>query len=218
MNKFLLPAFLVISLLLSCAKSNNTEVEVYNNDFENGDLQNILNGKISRFNGSSVLGNFNNEGFNLTVNNLPSHEVVEITFDLYIHDSWEGVQSANDQTNGPDIWQMTIDDKLYIYTTFANFDCIPGNFCPPQSYPADYPAQSNNPKTGASRTDLPGFCSQVEKSDGTTLYKIHKKISHSSKQLELNCLDVLKEKYQADPKCDESWSIDNLQIKAVNIR
>jgi hypothetical protein len=217
MNKFILPGFLLFVLLGSCAKSFDDQEDVYYNDFESGNLTNISNGKISPFNGSQVLGNYNNGQFDLSINNLPAHDIIDITFDLYIHDSWEGVQSGIDQTNGPDIWKMVVDNKTYINTTFANFDCVPGNFCPPQSYPADYPNQSNNPKSGASRTDLPGFCSEAGNPNGTTLYKIHKSISHSGAGLTIRCLDLLKQKNVADPKCDESWSVDNIKIKAINL-
>jgi len=217
MNKFILPLFLLFFLINSCAKSTDSEAEVYSNDFESGDLTKIANGTISQFNGSKVLGNYNNGEFALSINDLPAHDIIDITFDLYIHDSWEGVQSANDQIDGPDIWQMSVDNRIYINTTFANFDCVPGNFCPPQSYPADYPVQSYNPKSGASRTDLPGFCSQAGKPNGTTLYKIHKSISHSGTGITIRCLDKLKQAYAADPKCDESWSVDNIKVKAINV-
>jgi hypothetical protein len=216
MNKFILPLFLLGLLLNSCAKSTNSIVEVYNNNFESGDLSNISNGTISTFDSSKVLGNYNNGEFELSISNLPAHNIIDITFDLYIHDSWEGVQSTNEMANGPDIWQLLVDNKLFINTTFANFECIPGNFCPPQSYPADYPTQSYNPKSGASRTNLPGFCSQVNNPDGTTLYKIHKVINHSATNVRIRCLDMLKQKYALDPKCDESWSVDNIKINAIN--
>lgn len=218
MNR-LLVIICVLSILHlgSCAKRSSDEVDVYQNNFELGDLSGIGNGQISTFNGSHVLGNYNNEEFILSIDNLPRHDMIDITFDLYIHDSWEGVQSGSDQTNGPDLWQMLVDGKSYINTTFANFDCIPGNFCPPQSYPADYPTQSYNPKSGASRTDLPGFCSQANKTGGTSLYKIHKRISHSADKISIRCLDLLKQRNVADPKCDESWSVDNINVKAINL-
>lgn len=217
MIKLILRCFLLILLFNSCAKSTSNEVQVYVNDFENGRLTSISNGTISSFNGSSILGNYNNGGFTLSLNDLQPHDLVDISFDLYIHDSWEGVQSLQDNASGPDIWTMKVDNQNSIYTTFANFDCVPGNFCPPQSYPANYPSQSNNPKSGASRTDLPGFCSEVNNPNGTTLYKIHKTISHSDKTLIIQCLDELKGKYAQDKKCDESWSVDNIIVKIIKL-
>ncbi|WP_158798508.1 hypothetical protein [Pedobacter sp. L105] len=214
MNKLLLLSFTFIILLSSCAKTVQNEVQVYSNDFESANLSGITGGIISSFNGSKVLGNYNKGEFNLTINDLPKHDLVDISFDLYIHDSWEGVQQIG-SVSGPDIWAMNVDRKSYIYTTFANFDCVAGNFCPPQSYPGDYPAQSNNPKTGASRTDLPGFCSEASNPNGTTLYKIHKSVSHSDKMLLIQCLDKLVQTNVTDQKCDESWSVDNLVVKVI---
>lgn len=210
--------FLLAFLFISCAKSADSNVEIYSNDFEKGDLDGITNGVINSFNGSKVLGNYNNGGFSLTINDLPSHDLIEISFDLYIHDSWEGTQQLNDNETGPDIWQLKVDNKTFINTTFNNYECVPGNICPPQSYPADYPTSSNNPKNGAFKTDLPGFCSWANIPNGTTLYKIHKSISHSDKTVLIQCLDLLKQKYAADPKCDESWSVDNIRVKAISIK
>src|ERR1700757_3935684 len=106
MNKILI--CLIFAFFLSACKSNvSNETVVYTNDFESGNLTNIQNGVISKFNGSSVLGNYNcknNKGyFTLSLNNLPSHDLITISFDLYIHDTWDGNKTAPD---GPDIWQM----------------------------------------------------------------------------------------------------------------
>lgn len=207
--------FFLFILLGSCAKKTNSEAEIYSNDFEMGKLDNIANGTISLFNGSKVLGNYNNGQFTLTVNDLPSHNIVDITFDLYIHDNWVGSQQF-ENNSGPDIWQMKIDNKTYINTTFNNYACIEGNFCPPQSYPDDYPTQSNNPRSGASQVGLPGFCDPNSQT-GTVLYKIHKSISHSDRTLLIQCLDQLRHKDVADQKCNESWSVDNIKIRAINL-
>lgn len=218
MIKHIYQLFILVLLFGSCAKSANNDVEIYNNDFENGSLSGITDGIISSFNDSKVLGNYNNGGFNLTINDLPPHDLIDISFDLYIHDSWEGTQQLSNNDNGPDIWQFKVDNKTFINTTFNNYECVPGNICPPQSYPADYPVNSNNPKTGASRTDLPGFCLWANTANGTTLYKIHKNISHSDKTVLIQCLDQLKQKYAADPKCDESWSVDNIKVKVISVK
>ncbi|MDB5062733.1 MAG: hypothetical protein JWP67_2576 [Mucilaginibacter sp.] len=205
---------LLLIFVFSCKKNISNEVEVYNNDFESANLSNIDNGIISQFNGTSVLGNYNNGSFALTVSNLPKHDLVEISFDLYIHDSWDGNKTAPD---GPDIWQMLVDGNPYINTSFSNSVCGVGVFCSPQSYPLDYPNNYNNPKVGAYRTDLPGFCELITNPNGTTLYKIEKIIRHSNKALILQCLDRLVQTDSADPKCDESWSIDNIKIKAITL-
>ncbi|RYX83064.1 hypothetical protein EON73_04040 [bacterium] len=205
---------IIIVAFASCKQQVRNETQVYNNNFESNNLSNITNGTLSKFNGSTVLGRYNNGSAIITINNLPEHDLVTITFDLYIHDSWEGNMAAPD---GPDIWEMLVDGNPYINTTFSNLACGTGVFCPPQSYPSDYPNSNHNPKAGAFATVLPGFCSQINNPTGTTQYKIERTITHSNKNLTLQCLDKLVQTNVADPLCDESWSIDNVVIKTVKL-
>jgi hypothetical protein len=206
---FLIPLFFI------CCKTHVTNtVVVYNNDFENGDLSKIANGFITQYNGSAVLGQYNCKGptkgyFNVSLSNLPKHDLITISFDLYIHDSWDGNKPPPD---GPDIWQMLVDGNTYVYTTFSNDPCNNNGFCSPQAYPLTYPNNFNNPKTGAYRTDLPGVCLSA---NGTTQYKITKTFKHTNGTLVLECSDLLVQTNTADPKCDESWSVDNINIKAI---
>jgi hypothetical protein len=217
MNKKLL-VIGFFALFFSCKEKVSKQTEVYNNDFESSNLTGITNGVISKFNGTSVLGTYNvsaNKGFfALTLNNLPKHDLITISFDLYIHDTWDGNKPAPD---GPDIWQMLVDGNSYIYTTFSNGSCGVAEFCPPQAYPLDYPNSYNNPKAGAYRTDLPGFCSMANNPNGTTQYKIVKTFKHSNSTLVLQCLDKLVQTNANDPKCDESWSVDNINIQAITL-
>jgi len=213
MNKklfFIIPFIFIIS----CNTHVSNQVVVYNNDFETGNLTNITNGVISQFSGSAVLGQYNNGFFNLAVSNLPKHDLIKITFDLYIHDSWDGNKPAPD---GPDIWEMLVDGNTYINTTFSNDPCPVGYFCSPQAYPFDYPNSYNNPKTGAYRTDLPGVCHMMNVIGWTTEYKIEKTFNHSSSKLLLQCLDKLIQTNTTTPKCDESWSVDNINIQAITL-
>jgi hypothetical protein len=210
---------LVISFIfvLSCKTHVRNEVFIYTNDFETNNLSGITNGYITLYNGSAVLGQYNrvsNKGyFNLALSNLPKHDLVTISFDLFIHDSWDGNKQEPD---GPDIWQMIVDNDTYINTTFSNESFIPGNFVSPQSYPFNYPNNYNNPRNGAYSVDLPGIC-HLAGPGGTTKYKITKTFSHTSSTLLLQCLDKLVQNNSSDPKCDESWSVDNINIKAITL-
>jgi hypothetical protein len=215
MNKFILFALLCF---VSCAKSTESEVQVYSNDFEDKNLSGIDGGVITLYHGTNVLGTYNSGGFKLKINGLPTHNLVDISFDLYIHDSWDGNQQAGNYLIGPDIWQLSVDNKSYINTTFSNGDCLPGNFCPPQSYPANYPNNNNNPKTAALNTLLPGACSLSTSTTGSTLYKIHKRISHTDTGILIECIDKLVQKNVDNPKCDESWSVDNMHIKVLTFK
>lgn len=213
MNKVLLLVIFILFLHASCKNQVKSEVEVYYNDFENNNLSGIGNGIINQFNNSAVLGQYNNGNFILTVNNLPKHDLITISFDLYIHDNWRG-QLLPD---GPDTWEMLVDNMSYINTTFSNLECKSWNICPPQSYPDDYPNSNHNPRTGAYRTDLPGVCSMLNSPTGTTLYKIKKTFKHSNQSIILQCLDKLNQSNYPNPKCEKSWSVDNISIKVITL-
>jgi hypothetical protein len=207
-----LPIILVSFLLASCAKGPQDIIEVYQNDFDKLDLTSILGGKISKYNQSNVLGMYNNDGFDLTLENLPVHDLVVISFDLYIHDTWDG----NDRNvGGPDIWNLEVDGKSVIKTTFSN--CNSG-LCIPQSYPLNFQNNINMPKKGASKTDLPGFCHFGGLPGFTTLYKIEKTISHKKKDVFIRIYDQLVQSNTSNPVCDESWSLDNIKVNLVRLR
>ncbi|MGI4749991.1 MAG: hypothetical protein ACRYFB_05120 [Janthinobacterium lividum] len=206
--------FLSLLLFISCKNSISSDSIIYQNDFENNNLSSIQNGIINQYNGSKVLGNYNNQNFILSLKNLPAHDLITITFDLYIHDQWDGNQSP---FAGPDIWQMLVDGNPYINTTFSNATCGVNTFCPPQSYPDNYPNSNHNPKSGAYQTNLPGFCSMKGVANWTSLYKISKTITHSSNSITVECLDKLVQTDTVNPKCDESWSVDNIVIKTIKL-
>jgi len=213
MRKKVFLAFVFFVFISSCKNKASEQTQVYNNDFESNDLSKITNGQIERFNCTAVLGRYNKGNFVLKLENLPAHDLITVSFDLYIHDSWDGNKQDVD---GPDIWQLLVDGGLYINTTFSNNTCGVNEFCSPQSYPLDYPNNYNNPKTGASAIGLPFACKPTEPR-GTTAYKIVKTIRHSSAVLLLQCIDKLVQTNTPDPKCDESWSIDNLNIKTIKL-
>lgn len=209
-------SIILISLCLaSCAKGPQEESVYYFNDLENMDLNDISNGVISGFNHSRVLGRYNNDGFKLVLDELPKHDMLEISFDLYLHDSWDGVLNS-DNLGGPDIWQMYIDGNIFINTTFSNQDC-PVQSCVSQSYPANYPNSNNAPKSGAYRRDLPGVCHFAGQIGGSSQYKIVKTIRHSGSVFTLECKDKLKQLNAKSDICDESWSVDNIKVKLINL-
>jgi hypothetical protein len=208
--------FILIFTISSCSKTVQNETEVYFNDFETGDLSSISNGYLYEYNGSTVLGRYNQNGFELLLTDLPTHDLIQISFDLFIHDSWDGNKLGIDEVDGPDIWQLLIDEEMYINASFSNIACVNANgmFCPPQSFPENYPHNNNYPRKGAYRVNLPGAC---HPNGTTTWYKITKTISHSRSKLLLQCVDQLVQKNTDDPNCDESWSVDNIKINTIKL-
>ncbi|RNL56915.1 hypothetical protein [Pedobacter jejuensis] len=213
--KKLIYSLLLLTLFSSCSKNVENEAEVYFNDFESKNLSNITSGVIEAYNGSNVIGRYNSGGFDLQLDNLPKHKLIEVSFDLYIHDSWDGNKTGTG-IDGPDIWKFIVDGNLYVNTTFSNEDCN-ADFCPPQSYPQDYPNYNHNPKSGAVNPNLPGVCNLQGKIGGTTLYRITKTIEHSKSSALMQFRDQLVQTNTADKKCDESWSVDNIRVKAISL-
>ena len=54
------------------------------------ELNSIDGGDIMFFNETNVIGDFNNDGFILFLEDVGDHDYVFISFDLYIHGSWDG--------------------------------------------------------------------------------------------------------------------------------
>lgn len=221
MNRYRLGLFLLLftvmpALFYSCFKDLPKRSIVYQNDFETKKNTGIdvynANGlvdtpTIAGFMGGHVFGRFNNNFLYLKVKDLPPHSILKITFDLYIHDKWDGDYIAPGNSL-PDAWVMNLDNNPLYLTTFSN-----GTYR--QSYPADYTAGGfkNPPKADAWATDFPGACSLQGSANGTTLYKIEKTTSHTSDSLVITMNDVLQ---PPGDYCLKSWSIDNLVLTVSN--
>jgi len=206
-------AILFLVSLFSCKDKVASTTEVYNNDFQTDNLTNIVGGATEEYNNTKVLGRYNNSGFTLSLSDLPKHDLITVSFLLYIHDSWDGNLPG---ISGPDIWEMFVDDKPYISTTFSNFPCSPTDICKPQSYPDTYPNNLHNPQTGAALVDLPRGCKPTYP-NGTSMYRITKTFVHTGGSLSVKCFDKLIQTTLTDLKCDESWSVDNLNVKAITL-
>lgn len=214
---------LIVLTILGCGREElEFDLIVYNNDFEDSSLEKITGGHIMDFQGSKVIGNFNNDGFRLSINDLPKHSSIFVSFDLLLHDSWDGNTNGLDPEQ-PDIWYMDLNplipdrtpDDLRFETTFSNGVCD-FQLCQVQSYPQQYP-YSASPKSGVYKT-LPGLCLNSNSPEGTTVVSIQKTFQHKDRSLVIDFRDQLYQTNSSDPKCDESWSIDNLEVRALIIK
>lgn len=213
---FLIVLFINTILFSSCFKNLPDKAVVYNNDFESGSQHKLsilsLNGvvdsvKTFQFNGGKVFGNFNNNRIELKLDSLPTHNTLKITFDLYIHDKWDGDYLIPGGNNIPDAWQMLLDGGQIHVTTFSN-----SNFG--QSYPKNYVAgtPSNPARSDAWDTNLPGLCTLKSSPNGSTLYKIEITTAHTNNRAIISCNDALQ---PFGSFCQKSWSIDNLMVTAI---
>ena len=228
----LILALLVFLVINSCSYPEMIRNEIiYKNDFEKNDLKNIDGGGIMKYNDSYVLGNFNNDGFTLFLESIGDHDYVFISFDLYIHGSWDGNFNGFSENDKPDKWVMEFNPDMTLFkdpsadkfvTTFSNSSCFT-NYCLRQSYPEPYPFE-NNPKTGNFKTDLTEVCSNNYFGGKTTLYKLEKGFKSRGKNVVIRFYDELYQPNAIDKngipqqKCDESWSIDNLTIRVIKYK
>ena len=79
MNKFskinLLFIFIIALVINSCSYPEMVRNElVYENDFESSNLNSIDGGDIMSFNNTNVIGDFNNDGFTLFLEDVGDHE------------------------------------------------------------------------------------------------------------------------------------------------
>ena len=220
MPKKVLLAILIFNLI-SCENVIDEDIIIYSNDFEDGDGRDITNARFSEFNNSMVLGNFNNQEFQLNLNDIPRHDFIWVEFDLIIHDTWDGNVRSD---HGPDKWflEMSSNDndknpfEFKFETTFSNSVCN-ASFCHFQSYPQPFPTNSNFPRTGVVAS-ANGLCADGNNPEGSSIFRISEVISHSESYLSLRCYDrLVSSSLVDDPSCDESWSIDNILIRAISI-
>ena len=229
MKKLILICILIIN---SCSYPEIIRDElVYQNDFENDDLTNIDGGGIIMFNNTKVIGNFNNDGFTLHLDNVGNHDYIFISFDLYIHGSWDGNFNGFPNNDKPDKWIMEYKPEMDLFkdlefdkfiTTFSNSPCW-SNYCLKQSYPNTYPSD-NNPKTGSFETNLDRICQDSFFGGPSSMYKIEKGFRSNGNAIVLRFYDELYQPNAIDKdgvpqeKCDESWSMDNIKIRVIKYK
>lgn len=171
------------------------EMFIYENDFEDGaglewsDPSTEITPSGERF-----LGQFASDAITLTLSNLPTHNQVRITFDLYLIRSWDG----NNTDFGPDIWELSLDGNSILLTTFSNFDASR------QAYPGSYPGGDFPPRTGAAANNSLGYLWEGEPKDST--YHLTFVIDHTATDLEALFSGTLQ------VATDESWGLDNIEV------
>lgn len=228
----LLKILILLLLIDSCTYPEIMRDElIYENDFENNDLSEIDGGGFSKFNNTTVLGDFNNDGFTLHLSNVGDHEYVFVSFDLYIHGSWDGNFNGFDTNDKADKWIMEYKPDMALFkdtsvdrfvTTFSNSPCF-SDYCLRQSYPEIYPYE-NNPKTGSFKTDLSRKCENNFFGGPTSLYKIQRSFRSNGDAVVIRFYDELYQPNAIDKdgvvqsKCDESWSLDNLKVRVISYK
>ena len=152
------------------------------------------------FNSTNVLGPFYNDSLVYLATSLPKHDSVRVTFDLYIHDTWEGECSSG----GKDKLKFYGGSKIQMDASFSNTPSCQQTYSN-LGIPGLYPAEND-----ASKNNLSRRCTNTSK---TTRYTITKTFAHTSGKLDLSWVGGLNDLPGNQTICDESWSVDNIQIE-----
>lgn len=203
--------FLVIILFSSCAETLESEQVIYSNNFSNLDLKGFENGKLFIFQKDTVAGIYYNDEVAVNIDNLPAHNLLKVTIEILVHDSWDG--NPKEGLSGPDYWFFGLDNQEIFRTTFSNSPCE-STYCLYQSYPDTYFKQ-NVPKSGAIQTNLPGLCIFGAFPNYTTRYSISQIVEHSNPTARIFMNSDLKQDNSPNPKCDESWSLAKVTVEAL---
>jgi hypothetical protein len=214
MKNSFLKSFTCILAIFSCV--SHAEI-VYKNNFSSavGPEWNTSLRSTTPIGSRSFLGKFANDAAILTLTNLPNHSNLRISFDLFIIQSWDGL----DPNVGPDIWSLSVDQNQVLQTTFANF-----SECQSQNWPDQYPGPLHPFHTGTSEINSLGYThydSNIKimgQEDCVTVpgtapmdavYKVNITVPHAT-----NAGTVTFAASGLQGIDDESWGITNLQIDA----
>jgi len=202
------------ALFFSCTETLESEKVVYSNDFSNADLTGFENARFIIFENDTIVGYYHNEEIAVNLTGLPSHNLLKVTLEILIHDTWDG--NTSDGVSGPDQWFFGVDSEEVFRTTFSNTPCE-STYCLYQSFPDTF-SKTNRPKTGAIQTNMPGLCLFGTTPNYTTRYSISKIIEHSRSTARIYMNSDLVATNSPDPKCDESWSLAGIKVESLTLK
>ncbi|WP_206758273.1 putative Ig domain-containing protein [Nostoc sp. FACHB-190] len=156
---------------------------------------------LGRYGGSAYDESFRQT--RLTLNDLPEHETVTLSFKLYVNDSWNGSTGWY----SPDTWKLNVvDGPTLLYTTFGSG--YPYGL--PQAYPNNFdesnPYFNLNPSgTGASETNTLGY--YLTDIWGDAVYNLTFTFEHNGNNLAFDFIGGTDEDIN-----NESWSLDDVEV------
>ncbi|MBI1842659.1 MAG: hypothetical protein HYR88_17610 [Verrucomicrobia bacterium] len=145
------------------------------------------------------LGPFGNAGTKLSLSGIGAHDHVQISFDLYIIQSWDG----NNPSVGPDRFLVKVGGgSTLLDTTFGS--TVSGVY---QSYPGAF-GSSYPPLTGSTEHGTLGYLWGVAPAD--SVYHITLSFPHTSSSVAIEFSGL-----NLQDLTDESWGLDNVVVKAI---
>ena len=160
--------------------------------------------KVSANNrGKPYHGPFGNQPVSLTLDRLPPHRWIKVTFDLYIIGSWDG----SSPVWGPDLWSLSVRGAQRLMSaTFCGWGYSGNN---EQSYPDDYPHAIYPAWTGVAARNVVDIQDSQPPKNGT--YKIEVLFPHTEDQVVLDFAGA----YVDPPVEQQEWGIGNLEVHTL---
>jgi len=164
------------------------------------------------FNGSRVLGRFARGGIEIFFEDLEAHDFVQVSYDLYIHDNWEGNGLRG---NGEDVTILSIGPTTVFFSSIINTKCLGQNCTTVQSFPSIIRERSHPENANVTDPSLPGVCLWKGEIGGSKRIRVEERRFHTAANLRVNIAADIKD--AGADLCNKSWSIDNLQIKTIRV-
>lgn len=160
------------------------------------------------------LGEFENETASLGLSNLPAHQRVRLTFNLYILKSWGG----NNDGAGPDYWSLRVKDGCKLLDeTFSNgsnggdpldyLQSFGGQGKPTKGFD---PRQGYSPVEGSTHTDTLGY-SHPASPYGDSTYRLAFEIPHTA-----NTIGFEFAGRNLQGAGDETWGLDDVTVELLD--
>lgn len=155
--------------------------------------------------GRRFLGEFGVEEVTLTLKDLPRHDTVTVSFDLFVLLTWDGNDGG---FFSPDIWRLSVDGgPTLLETTFSNddFPFVPQFF---QAWPQNFPLGNNPGLTGAAEKGTLGYPDESGYVGvGDSVYRLSFTFRHTGGALTL--------RFASPPRSDanELWGLDNVRVR-----
>ncbi|MBU8896749.1 SBBP repeat-containing protein [Corallococcus sp. M34] len=164
---------------------------VYFSNFQNGVGQEWSSTAVSTTpqQGRTFLGEFKSQAVYLSLQQLPAHASVTVSFDLLILRDWAGEGSPAGGSWGNN-WGMVLNGQSVLETTFSNV-----------SYLQSYPALHSSPRSGSEANNTLGY------PWGDSLYRLKLKVSSTSPGLLLEFHGQ-----GLDGANNKAWGLDNVEV------
>jgi len=196
--------------MVGCGALASAEV-IYSNDFENPvDNEWSVTTRCHTPGGSRpatwFLGGhksgyelgFDADTVSLSLGDIGIHSWIEINFDLFIINSWDGNGNGS---QGPDYWRFGVAGQpLLLDTTFSMVGF-------PQAYPGNV-GSSHPYLTGALEVQSLGM--NFPNTFGDSVYRITRRFAHSASSIQFNFAGAVDEPNGQN----ETWGIDNVVLEA----